>query len=67
MKDWTTPQAAVPYVVENKSRGEGVYGIYSRLLEERIMLLGTPIEDRVANVLAAQLIFLDHEDPERDI
>ncbi len=67
MKDWTTPQAVVPYVVENTSRGERVYDIYSRLLKERIVLLGTPIEDQVANVLVAQLLFLDHEDPERDI
>ncbi len=67
MKDWTTPQAVVPYVVENTSRGERVYDIYSRLLKERIVLLGTPIEDHVANVLVAQLLFLDHEDPERDI
>ncbi len=67
MSDWTTPQAVVPYVVENTSRGERVYDIYSRLLKERIVLLGTPIEDQVANVLVAQLLFLDHEDPERDI
>jgi ATP-dependent Clp protease protease subunit len=57
----------VPYVVENTSRGERVYDIYSRLLKERIVMLGTPIEDQIANVLVAQLLFLEHEDPERDI
>jgi len=63
----TNTQAVVPYVVENTSRGERVYDIYSRLLKERIVLLGTPIEDQIANVLIAQLLFLEHEDPERDI
>ncbi len=67
MIDRTTPQAVVPYVVENTSRGERVYDIYSRLLKERIVLLGTPVEDQIANVLIAQLLFLEHEDPERDI
>ena len=59
--------AVVPYVVEQTSRGERVYDIYSRLLRERIVLLGTPVEDEVANVLIAQLLFLEHDDPERDI
>ena len=67
MNDWKNPQAVVPYVVENTSRGERVYDIYSRLLRERIVLLGTPVEDQIANVLIAQLLFLEHEDPERDI
>ena len=67
MFDWKNPQAVVPYVVENTSRGERVYDIYSRLLRERIVLLGTPVEDQIANVLIAQLLFLEHEDPERDI
>ena len=67
MIDWKNPQAVVPYVVENTSRGERVYDIYSRLLRERIVLLGTPVEDQIANVLIAQLLFLEHEDPERDI
>lgn len=62
-----SPQAVVPYVVENTSRGERVYDVYSRLLKDRIVFLGTPIEDQVANVLIAQLLFLEHEDPERDI
>lgn len=61
------PQAVIPYVVENTSRGERVYDIYSRLLKERIVLLGTAVEDQVVNALIAQLLFLEHEDPERDI
>jgi ATP-dependent Clp protease, protease subunit len=65
--EWNNPQAVIPYVVENTSRGERVYDIYSRLLKERIVLLGTPVEDQVVNVLIAQLLFLEHEDPERDI
>lgn len=65
--DWKSPQAVVPYVVENTSRGERVYDIYSRLLKERIILLGTPIEDQIANVIVAQLLFLASDDPDRDI
>ena len=67
MMDWKQPQLVIPYVVENTSRGERVYDIYSRLLKERIIVLGTPIEDQMANVIVAQLLFLAHEDPERDI
>ena len=67
MTNQMNPQLVVPYVVENTSRGERVYDIYSRLLKERIVLLGTPIDDQIANVLVAQLLFLEHEDPERDI
>ena len=68
MNDQTNhPQAVIPYVVENTSRGERVYDIYSRLLKERIVILGTPVEDQIANALIAQLLFLEHEDPERDI
>ena len=62
-----TPQAVIPYVVESSNRGERVYDIYSRLLRDRIIFLGTPIDDQVANAVVAQLLFLDHEDPERDI
>ena len=62
-----TPQSVIPYVVESSNRGERVYDIYSRLLRDRIIFLGTPIDDQVANALVAQLLFLDHEDPERDI
>lgn len=67
MMDWQNPQAVIPYVVENTSRGERVYDIYSRLLKERIVMLGTQVEDQVVNALIAQLLFLEHEDPERDI
>ena len=62
-----TPQSVIPYVVESSNRGERVYDIYSRLLRDRIIFLGTPIDDQVANALVAQLLFLDHEDPDRDI
>ncbi|HEY1011312.1 MAG TPA: ATP-dependent Clp protease proteolytic subunit [Herpetosiphonaceae bacterium] len=62
-----TTTMVVPYVIETSSRGERVYDIYSRLLKERIILLGTPIEDQIANVIVAQLLFLQHEDPDRDI
>lgn len=61
------PQAVIPYVVESSNRGERVYDIYSRLLRDRIVFLGTPIDDQVANAIVAQLLFLQHEDPERDI
>src|SRR6476620_4587496 len=62
-----SPQAIVPYVVESTNRGERVYDIYSRLLRDRIIFIGTPIDDNVANIVVAQMIFLAHEDPERDI
>jgi len=54
-------------VVENSSRGERAYDIYSRLLKERIIFLGGPIDDAVANVVVAQLLFLESEDPDKDI
>lgn len=57
----------VPMVVEQTSRGERAYDIYSRLLKENIIFLGTPIEDAVANLVIAQMLFLAAEDPERDI
>jgi ATP-dependent Clp protease protease subunit len=57
----------VPMVIESSSRGERAYDIYSRLLRERIIFLGDAIEDNVANLVIAQLLFLDAEDPERDI
>ncbi len=57
----------VPMVVEQTSRGERSYDIYSRLLKENIIFLGTPIDDMVANLVIAQLLFLEAEDPERDI
>jgi len=56
-----------PYVIERTSRGERSYDIFSRLLMDRIIFLGTPIDDNVANILIAQLLFLDAEDPERDV
>lgn len=62
------PQSVlVPMVVEQTSRGERAYDIYSRLLKENIIFLGTPIDDNVANLVIAQLLFLEAEDPERDI
>ena len=57
----------VPMVVENSGRGERAYDIYSRLLKERIIFLGGPIDDSVANVVVAQLLFLESEDPDKDI
>jgi len=56
-----------PYVIERTSRGERSYDIFSRLLMDRIVFLGTGIDDNVANIILAQLLFLDAEDPERDI
>ena len=56
-----------PYVIERTSRGERSYDIFSRLLMDRIVFLGTHIDDNVANIILAQLLFLDAEDPERDI
>jgi len=57
----------VPTVIERTSMGERVYDIYSRLLKERIIFLGSPIEDVVANTIIAQILFLEHEDPKKDI
>jgi ATP-dependent Clp protease protease subunit len=57
----------VPMVVETTNRGERAYDIYSLLLKERIIFLGTPIDDHVANLIIAQLLFLEREDPDRDI
>jgi ATP-dependent Clp protease protease subunit len=57
----------VPMVVENTGRGERAYEIYSLLFKELIVFLGTPIDDQVANVIVAQLLFLNHEDPEKEI
>ena len=65
--DGTHPVAVVPYVVEQTSRGQRVYDIYSRLMRERIVILGTAVDDQKVNVLVAQLLFLAYEDPERDI
>jgi ATP-dependent Clp protease protease subunit len=57
----------VPYVIEQTHRGERSYDIYSRLLKDRIVMLGTEIDDDVANVIIAQLLFLESEDPDKDI
>lgn len=57
----------IPTVVETTGRGERIYDIYSLLLKDRIVFLGTPINDQVANLIVAQLLYLNHEDPERDI
>ena len=61
------PENLIPMVVESSARGERAYDIYSLLLKERIVFLGTPIVDQVANNIMAQLLYLDREDPERDI
>lgn len=57
----------IPYVIEQTGRGERSYDIYSRLLKDRIIFLGSEVNDQVANVLTAQLLFLESEDPEKDI
>ncbi len=57
----------VPTVIESSSRGERAYDLYSRLMRERIIVLGTPIDDAVANLVCSQLLYLEYEDPERDI
>lgn len=63
----TFPQSLIPMVIETSGRGERAYDIYSLLLKERIIFLGTPINDQVANVIVAQLLFLNHEDSRRPI
>lgn len=57
----------VPYVIEQTERGERAYDIYSRLLKDRIIFIGSPIDDQVANSVIAQLLFLESEDPDKDI
>ncbi len=59
--------SVIPMVIESSGRGERAYDIYSLLLKERIVFLGTPIDDQVANLVVAELLFLSREDPERDI
>ncbi|WP_286207012.1 ATP-dependent Clp protease proteolytic subunit [Thermomicrobium sp. CFH 73360] len=61
------PELVIPMVIETTSRGERAYDIYSRLLRDRIIFLGTPIDDQVANAVIAQMLFLAHENPEADI
>jgi ATP-dependent Clp protease protease subunit len=73
MKNYEEPEAdyrattLIPMVVEQTSRGERAYDIYSRLLKEHIIFIGTPIDDHVANLATAQMLFLQAEDPEKDI
>ena len=61
------PEALIPMVIESSGRGERAYDIYSLLLKERIIFLGTPINDQVANVIVAQLLFLNHDDSRKPI
>ncbi|MEI8127528.1 MAG: ATP-dependent Clp protease proteolytic subunit [Actinomycetota bacterium] len=68
MNEYMNPRNyLVPTVVESSSRGERAYDLYSRLLKERIVFLGTPIDDTVANLICAQMLFLESEDSDRDI
>jgi ATP-dependent Clp protease protease subunit len=74
-QDWTppfswggsAPQANIPFVIEQTHRGERSWDIYSRLLKDRIIFLGTPITDQVANVVIAQLLYLQSDDPDKDV
>lgn len=66
-KDGLRMSALIPMVVEQTNRGERAYDIYSRLLKDRIIFLGGPIDDYVANLVIAQLLFLESEDPDKDI
>ena len=61
------PEALIPMVIETTNRGERAFDIYSRLLKDRIIFIGTPIDDGVANVICAQMLFLESEDPDKDI
>lgn len=61
------PQNIIPMVIESGARGERALDIYSLLLKERIIFLGTPIDDHIANLVIAQLLYLEHEDPDKDI
>ena len=67
MSNLVTPQNMIPMVIENGARGERAFDIYSLLLRERIIFLGTPIDDQIANLMIAQFLYLDREDPEKDI
>ena len=66
MKDLSS-NYVIPTVIENTNRGERAFDIYSRLLKDRIIFLGTPIDDGVANSIMAQLLHLESEDPDKDI
>jgi ATP-dependent Clp protease, protease subunit len=67
MRDVKTYNQLVPMVVEQTGRGERAYDIFSRLLKERIVFIGTPIDDTIASLVIAQLIFLESEDPDKDV
>src|SRR5258706_8114986 len=66
-KEEPMPTIYTPYVIERSSRGERTYDVFSRLLMDRIIFLGTPINDDVANIIIAQLLFLESDNPDRDI
>src|ERR671917_481592 len=61
-----TVENLIPMVVESTNRGERAFDIYSRLLKDRIIFLGTPVDDQIANVIIAQMLFLEHEAPDQD-
>ena len=63
----TNPSNIIPMVIEQSARGERAFDIYSLLLKERIIFLGTPIQDHIANLIIAQLLYLEREDPEKEI
>jgi ATP-dependent Clp protease, protease subunit len=63
----TNPSSVIPMIIETTARGERAYDIYSLLLKERIIFLGTPINDQIANLIVAQFLFLNHEDSEKEI
>ncbi|RME27002.1 MAG: ATP-dependent Clp endopeptidase proteolytic subunit ClpP [Candidatus Zixiibacteriota bacterium] len=67
MKETRLYSQLVPMVIEQTGRGERAYDIYSRLLKDRIIFIGSPIDDNIANLVVAQLLFLEAEDPEKDI
>ena len=67
MKNYQETMAIMPYVIEQTSRGERQYDIFSRLLKDRILFIGFPIDDYYANIVIAQLLFLEAEEPEKDV
>ena len=67
MEDKDERMMLVPMVIEQTGRGERAYDIYSRLLRDNIIFIGTPIDDNIANLVIAQMLFLAQEDPEKDI
>ncbi|MBI2857332.1 MAG: ATP-dependent Clp protease proteolytic subunit [Chloroflexi bacterium] len=67
MRELQAPENVIPMVVESGARGERAFDIYSLLLKERVVFLGTPINDQVANLIIAELLYLEREDPDKDI